>query len=370
MNNNPIRVLNIMPGIMDLAGAETMLMNYYRHFDREKVQMDFLCIGEQIGAYDHEIQRMGGRIYHIAPLHKNILKYMEAINYILKNNSYGIVHVHQDCLGFIPLLLARYNNIPCRVAHSHSTQHRGSNSFKNIMLNTFRKLIPMVATDYMACSMAAGKWMFGQRKFTVMYNAIDLETFSYNGQERNKVRSEYVVDEDALLIGQVGRFCKVKNQIFTLEILKTMLYQMPNVKLMLVGMGPEEENIRKYILENKLMDYVIVVPPHKDIFAFYSAFDVLLIPSLYEGLTLVAVEAQSCSLPCVISDTISSEVCVTDIVTTVSLDDEINHWIKAICKIVKTSRESKTLQVSKAGYSIANETIKLQNFYVEHSKEV
>lgn len=230
------RILYVNGGLMNRGGIESFMMNYYRHFDRTKIQIDFAVHdagGE--GYYDMEIESMGGRIFHLPKKSTHPFTYFRAVKRLIRKGGYKIVHTHMDAMGAWVLKAAMKCGVPVRIAHSHNTQHLTNNPVKLLFLERARKAINKYATIRMACSDAAGKWLFGNKPFTVIRNAIDVGKFAFNPAIRKEVRKEFGISDDEFLIGHVGRFDHQKNHLFLISAFSDFLKEQPKSRLMLVG---------------------------------------------------------------------------------------------------------------------------------------
>ncbi len=358
-----IRILQCV-NIMDRAGLETMLMNYYRNIDRSKVQFDFLVHRPYRGAYDDEIEALGGKIYHAPRLYpQNYSRYFKWMKEFFEEHpEYSIVHSHIDAMSFFPLLAAKKAGIPVRISHSHSSKL--DRDFKLPIKWFALKKVPKVANYYMACGDMAGKFMYENRKFTIVRNAIDLDRFSYSEDVRVKLRDELGL-ENKIVIGHVGRFCYIKNQLFLLDILSKLNEEKDDFHLVLVGKGEDEDKIRERIVEKKLSKQVTILTDRSDVNELYNMMDVFVMPSLFEGLPVVGVEAQANGLPCVMSESISKEILLTSCIEQVSLNEEIDKWSKTVFLKSHQCRNENALQeLCGAGYDIKEEACRLQDIYV------
>lgn len=357
-----IRILQSV-NIMDRAGLETMLMNYYRKIDRTKVQFDFLTHRSGRGAYDDEIEAMGGRIYHAPRLYpKNYLAYYRYMKRLfLEHPEYSIVHSHIDAMSAFPLLAAKLSNIPHRIAHSHTTKL--DKDLKLPIKFTALKCIPSIANTYCACGEVAGRFMFPSQEFRMIRNAIDLQDFRFDPEIRDHLRVE-LGWENKLIIGHVGRFCYIKNQLFLLDILKTLLEQNCSYHLVLIGFGEDEQKIRAKIEALGLEENVSILIDRPDVNSFYQVMDVFVMPSFFEGLPMVAVEAQANGLPCIFSDKISKEVLLSDNAKMLSLNSGAESWAEAILETEIVRNPHSVIQLQKKGYDVDLEARKLQEWYM------
>lgn len=362
-----IRVLQIVT-YMGRGGLETMLMNYYRHMDRSKIQFDFLVHRDFEADYDKEIQSLGGRIYHISRLIPWSKSYrMELKHFFGEHPEYKIVHVHQDCLSAVALQCAEECGVPVRIAHSHTSCQ--DKNLKYLIKRHYMKKIPDYATDFFACSKMAGDWMFGGHPFRIFYNAVDVDEYVYSPAVANTIRKKFNLD-GCFVIGHVGRFSPEKNHIFLIEIFSECVKINSNVRLLLVGDGIEKKQIQEKICNLKLHDKVIFTGIRSDVNELLQAMDVFVFPSLYEGLPVTLVEAQASGLPCIISDRISKECIVTNgLVTSKQLDESPAEWAKCILQQIRKPRESHIEDIKAAGYDICFAAKWLEEFYFQKQEE-
>lgn len=360
-----VRILYVNGGLMNRGGIESYMMNYYRYFDRDKIQIDFVVHDAGgYGYYDEEIKGMRGRIFVLPQKSKHPLSYSRKLKRILIEGNYKIIHTHMDAMGAWVLKVAKVCGIPVRIAHSHNTKHLTSNPIKLFFLEQARKNINKYATCRMACSEMAGKWLFGNQTFHVIRNAIDIDKFKFNKDVREQIRVKYNIGND-FLIGHVGRFDVQKNHSFLIDIFAKVHHVMPNCKLMLIGEGYLKDNILQKINELCLQDHVILTGTREDVNSFYNAFDLFVLPSLFEGLPVVAVENQINGCPALLSSTITTETQISPDVKFIGLQEEL--WVKEIVRNIRTykvPREGAKFNLYMSNYNIQNEAKKLQNIYV------
>lgn len=357
-----IRVLHIVT-YMDRGGLETMLMNYYRHIDRDKVQFDFLVHRDFEADYDKEILSLGGRIYRTSRLIPWSSKYKNNLRSFFKNHpEYKIVHVHQNCLSSVALQCTKECGVPVRIAHSHISYEK---DIKYPIKLYYKAKIPKFATDMFACSELAGRWMFGNNKFTVLPNAIDINEYVYLKDVSDKVRRDLNIN-DEIVIGHVGRFHPQKNHSFLIDIFSEIVKQNSNVKLLLVGDGDGKKEIEAKVKRLGIQDKVIFTGVRDDVNRLLQAMDVFLFPSLYEGLGIVAIEAQASGLPCVISNSVPKDCDITSgLVKFISLSDLPADWASVVLKQSKIIRTNRSDEIISAGYDIFSTAKNLENFYLE-----
>lgn len=356
-----VRVLQVVTK-MDRGGLETMLMNYYRNIDRNKVQFDFLLHREEKGSYDDEILSLGGRIYHVPRLNPLNPGYYRALNGFFSNHKYDIVHSHLDCTNSFPLRAAKKAGVSCRIVHAHSTKL--DFDYKLPVRAVSKYLAPYYATECFACGEAAGEWAFPGKKFVVMRNAIEVEKYLPNRSVRQRVREEFCISSE-FVVGHVGRFDHAKNHWFLLKVFSELKKVEPKSKLMLVGCGDRFCEIKDEASRLGLMDDVIFTGVRSDVDELMQAMDVFVMPSLYEGFPVVMVEAQASGLPCVISDKVPIEsAIIKDSVSSVPLSSGIDVWVDSILKAKEFDRTSHFDELSDKGFEIKKAAAWLASFYL------
>lgn len=306
---NPIRVAQIV-GKMNGGGVEAVVMNYYRHIDKSKVQLDFLIDSDSTLVPREEIESLGGRVFEIPP-YQHVIEYQRELQRIFKQEGWKIVHSHINALSVFPLRAAAKAGVPVRIAHSHSTSGKGEYA-KNALKAVLKTQSNRYPTHRFACSRFAGEWLFGKdANFEVVYNAIDLNSFRFNVEAREQARADLGLVGGQFVIGHVGRFMAQKNHPFLIDVFAEVAKRRDDVVLLLVGTGETEASVKSLVDERGLTDRVMFLGQRSDVNRLYQAFDAFVLPSLYEGLGLVGVEAQVSGLPCLLSDAITREVDVT-----------------------------------------------------------
>lgn len=357
-----MRVLQVVT-YMGRGGLETMLMNYYRHIDREKVQFDFLVHRDEPADYDAEIEALGGKIYRLPRLVPWSKGYKSALNtFFDEHPEYKVVHVHQDCLSSVILKAVAEHGVPARIAHSHSANQ--DKNFKYPIKLWYKRNIPRYATRLFACGEGAGDWMFGGADYEIIRNAIDVALYTFDSSKRSNVRERLGLSSE-LVIGHVGRFSPAKNHTFLLDIFAALLRKEDNAVLLLVGGGDGMDEIRRKAECLGISDKLRFLGVRSDVADIMQAMDVFAFPSLYEGLPLTLVEAQSSGLPCLISDRIPPDCILTDgLMHTMSLDSSADEWADALLALRSVAREDHSAEVAAHGFDIKTEAKKLQEFYI------
>lgn len=368
---NQIRVLHVTT-VLKAAGIESFIMNVYRHIDREKVQFDFMVMRDEEEFYDQEIKALGGVKHTIQAHAKNIfvkvIKESRALYQFLKKHPYDIVQVHYTTpLRAFYLLAAKKAGVKVRIYHSHSAEVSGKHLTKRIVYQCLRNKIKKWATDYFACSKVAAEWMFPKSLLDsgaakVIYNGINIERFRYNEASRAEIRRAYGLDNRFVMI-HTGRFLEQKNHAFILKVFEEVKKQCADAKLLLLGTGDLFEEIKKKAEDARLTEDVIFMGVRSDVERYLSAADCYIMPSLYEGLPVAAVEAECAGLPCVFSTNITQEAALTDRVTFLDLDQPIGDWSEAVLKCRHMPKTDCSSDIRAHGYDIQSVADELQRFY-------
>lgn len=371
--DKPIRVLHVI-GIMNRGGAETMIMNLYRHIDRSKVQFDFVENSSEPAIFDEEIISLGGRIYRCPHYNgKNHFTYVKWWNEFFQAHSkeYPIVHGHLGSTAAIYLAIAKKYGV-YTIAHSHSagTDHSMKSYLYRIMSHNTRN----VADYFFACSEAAGLDRFGRKvtsgtHYAVLNNAIEVDKFSYNPDVRQSVRRELGYEPNQIVVGHIGRYTKEKNHAFVLEIFSELKKLNADAKLLMIGDGPLHAQIMKIADQSQNATDIRFMGVRSDIGRLLQAIDIFVLPSLYEGLGIVAIEAQTAGVPCCVSDSVPKEAGVTSLLQRRPLRDGALAWAKWILSRKDEPRHDTTAEIRQAGYDIRTTTLWLQHFYEDAAKK-
>lgn len=359
----PIRVLQVVTH-MERGGLESMLMNYYKHVDRERVQFDFLVHRQERAAFDDEIESLGGRIYRLPRLVPWSKSYLSALNRFFEEHpEYKVVHVHQDCLSSVILKVAAQHNVPVRIAHSHNANQ--DRNLKYPIKLWYRRSIPQYATNLFACGKDAGDWMFSGAPYQIINNAIDVAAYSYDPEKRIEMRQKLGL-ENELIVGHVGRFNPQKNHPLLLDIFAALLKKEPNAVLLLAGGGEDMPKIQAKAQALGVAEHVRFLGVRSDVADLMQAMDVFVFPSLYEGLPVTMVEAQTAGLPCIISDKVPSECILTEgLVDVMPLSASPSAWAEKILAKRAIPRTDRRAEIAAHGFDITTEVVKLQEFYLK-----
>lgn len=361
-----IKVLHIVT-YMGCGGLETMIMNYYRHIDRSKVQFDFIVHRNFEAFYDKEILELGGKIYRFPKLNPFSRDYLNKLDsFFAEHKEYRIVHSHLDCMAGIPLKAAKKYGVPVRIAHAHNSNQ--TKDKKYLLKLIYKKNIAKYSTYLFACSRAAGNWMFGKEQFTVLNNAIDAHKYCYNKEIADKQKSDLNVQNN-LLVGHVGRFAPQKNHDFIIDIFAEILKKQTKSKLILVGDGELKNSIKDKAERLGISENIIFAGTRSDVPEILQAMDVFLFPSKFEGLGIAVIEAQAAGLPCIISDKVPIECKKTDLVEQLSLEASAKEWADAVINAAKMPRKNTIDEIKSAGFDICENAKQLEKFYLNAVKE-
>ena len=345
-------------------GVESVIMNYYRHLDHSRVQFDFICDEDSTRIPYDEIKKLGGRVF-LVPKYQNLPKYLKALEKLFKENQYRIVHSNINTLSVFPLYAAKKAGVPIRISHSHSTSNPKEWK-RNLIKNILRPFSKRYATDYFACSELAGRYLFGNKAFDqgevkIIHNAIDVEKFKFDEVARKKLRKEFGIKDSTVVIGHVGRFVQQKNHAFLVDVFKEYHKKNPDSKLLLVGSGPLEDEIKKKVEKLDLKDSVLFLGQRDDINKLYSVMDIFCLPSLYEGLPVVGVESQAAGLPIIFSNGVSHEAIISKNAKIVPTQ-ETGAYIKKMDEITQENKQRALASINE-NMSIKNEAPKLEAIY-------
>lgn len=350
------RVLQVI-GSLGYAGVEAVVMNYYRHIQKEQLQFDFITCSPTPERYDDEIEQLGGRIFRLPSRSRRPLEYMKSLCGVIRENNYQIVHIHQNSASMVmDGIVARLCCVPVVIGHSHNTRC-------NVLWQhyLFRPFVNLLFKHRWACTVEAGKWVFGDREVKILRNGIDTQRFRFNEKIRTNIRKQLGLT-DELLIGFVGRLHAQKNPYRLLEIFAEVLKKQNNAHLLIVGDGEEREGMLQTCRELNILPYVHFVGQVTNVHEMMMAMDVFLFPSVFEGLGLVAIEAQATDLPCVVSENVPAPD-LTGKLSVCQLGDDNETWVKTILNHASGNRCDTGHSIRKGGYDIVHEAIGLEEEY-------
>ena len=365
----PIRVLHVVR-YLEQGGIQNLLMNLYRDIDRNEVQFDFLVCGK--GVFDDEIRQLGGKIFYMPYLtevgqieYKNNL-----IEFFKEHKEYKIVHSHMNQVSGIVLEAAHLAGVPARIAHSHTTGNK-NNVIAKIYKKYLQHKINKNATNLIACSEEAAQWLFTKRakETLIINNGINLDKFKFSQENRNIMRKTLNLTDDTIVIGNVGRFSKVKNHVFMIEIFKDFR-KVFNSKLLLIGEGELKEKIIEMAKQYNILQDIIFKVEKEHVENYYNVMDIYICPSLYEGIPLSLIEAQTNGIPIIASNTIDSRVKITSNFCFESLSAPNSIWIDEMKELLDIGRKDNVIDVKKHGYDIKEQTLRLEDLYSKIYKDI
>lgn len=353
------------------GGVEAFVMNYFRELALQGICFDFICMYDRI-AFEDEIRQLGGTVYYVPNVKRNYFGYIHSLKKIIREGHYTAVHVNMlSAANITPLRIAAERNSVKVIAHCHNSSVPGT--LRRRMDDWNRPKIPKYADLFFACGEKAGRWMFGDDNFNsgkvqIIRNAIDVEKYSFSLENRKRVRAEFGLT-DQFVIGHVGRFEVQKNHEGLIDIFAETMKKIPDAVLLLVGDGVLKSQIQEKAEKAGILDRIIFAGVRKDVAEILSAMDLFLFPSLFEGLPFTLVEAQANGLPCVISDTITSEsVIFSDSVKKAALGAKPGIWADEILKLKGFQRRYQEVirtGLEQAHFDIKKEADRLKLFYQE-----
>lgn len=364
MRDRRISILVIVNAVFGYDGISNVATNYYKYQDKTQVRMDMVTINPIPEVLRLEIEKDGNHSFVIAGRNRNPVMYILSLASIIKKNRYDIVYVHGNSATMaVELFAAVLGGCKVRVAHSHNTQcdHQ---KIHRLLMPVFSRLY----TDCCACSVEAGQFLFGKKKCYVVNNGLYLPKYMFNQKIRDLIREKYNLD-DKIVIGHIGRFAYQKNQEFLVEVLKATIEKGYNTALLLVGGGEMVDEIKQKVREADLEDRTVFYGTTDRVNEVVQAMDCFVFPSRFEGLGIVALEAQASGLACVASEQVPKKMKVVEQTSFLSLDDQMDTWVNTIMKSVilpnervKSIDEVKTL-FENAGYDIEMNCTDMLSFY-------
>ncbi len=359
--------------IMNRGGQETLWMNVFRKIDRDKLSFDFLVSLKEKGDYDEEIESLGGKVIyagdnpHSGKFSRYWGEYKLNKAFFKSHPEYDTYHIN-TCHAFdafIRVLSARRGGAKRIIVHSHNTSapHVGLHKI-------FKPLLRLLKFEAMACSDDAGRWMFGKKwvkkdKVKIVRNGIDATTYLFDEELRRKKRAELNIDESTKLIGHIGRFNYQKNHTFLIDVFESVCKKEPNTRLVLVGRGELEDEIKRKVESKNLSDKVLFLGIRSDVNELLMAMDVFLFPSLFEGLSVVMIEAQATNINIVCSSSLTKDTYLNDNIVDISLEESSDKWAETVIENFTTNRAFSIENIQKAGYDISSTARDIERFYLQ-----
>ncbi|WP_080803508.1 glycosyltransferase [Arabiibacter massiliensis] len=354
-------------GKMNSGGKKTLAMQYFLNFNPAEVEVHFICDADSNAIPEDEIRRHGGFV-HMVPPYQNIVKNMVDMRELFARERFDVLHAYNSTMNLFPLRAAKQAGISVRISESLSMAHEREP--KTYLKHILRKFAKRYATHYVSCGEDCGRWQFGDALFDAGYvdvfkTAIDSAKNSFDEGLRARTRAELGAADDELLVGFVGRFVVQKNPMFMLETAKELVDLNSKVRLLLIGDGELRDEMLAYVDANGFSDHVLYLGRREDIVGFYQAMDCLLLPSLYEGLPVVGLEAQCAGLDVFFSTEVTPEAAFCELGHFLSLADGAKKWAEKISVVLENhrNRTSRSKDCVNAGFDSRGEAKRLAVYY-------
>ena len=352
-------------GLGKKEGISTIILDYFSRFDKDKFDIDIIASGSYSYDLVVEFQNAGINIRCLPSRKASVRKYIIAFYKLFKLQHYDVLYIHGSSeIMSIELVIAKLAGCKVRIAHSHNTtcDHKKADKI-------LRPLFYILYTDAFACGQEAGKWLFGARPYQLIKNGRDIKEYKFDELKRAALRRQLEVHNEDLLIGHVGNFNRQKNQEYLINVFAELLQLNPNSWLYLMGDGKNKQKCMELADKLRISNRVIFTGSITNVPDMLQAMDVMVLPSLHEGLPLVVVEWQMSGLPCLVSDTVTNECVFTDLVYFMSLEEEYLKWANRIITLGKTDRLTNSKiaidNAIEAGFDIELEASRLQEFFIE-----
>lgn len=359
-----IKVL-LVAASLRIGGAEKVAADIGLRVDPEKYIVHYVVFGDEIGAYEPELEAHGCKIFHLPPPSDSYRAYLSGLKRLIRTYHYDVIHAHTMFNIGWAMLAGKLYGVPVRVSHAHSALEERRSMKVRMYEMAMRFLILSCATDYIACGVKAGQRLYGRKVFekkgTLILNGIDTQGFAFDAQRRNAFRRELGLD-DRFIIGHAGHLAAVKNQLFLLGLMPEILKRQPKAYLLLLGEGEDRPVLEQKIHELHLENHVRMTGNVRNVPDYLNAMDVFAFPSLYEGMPLSIIEVQSNGLPCVISDQVPKDVFLTDLLRPLPLNYQ-SAWVDAICGMKRESPEKYAVQMRQSGFDVGTAMHKVYTIY-------
>lgn len=367
-----IKVAYIL-GKLHSGGKKSLVMEYYRHMDTDKVRVDFICDSDSNSIPEEEINVLGGKVYRVTP-YEHIFQNMREMKQIFEKEKYDVVHAWNSMMNLFPLIVAKQAGVKVRINESLSMANK--HEMKTIIKYALRPFSSIAANYYMSCGVDSGVFQFGRKAYdegmiAIFKTVINTEAYAYNPELRDITRQKFGW-EDKHIYGFIGRYMPQKNPMFLIDVFNEIQKIDSKAHLILIGFGGMEKTMMDKVAAFGISEKVENLGRREDIKQFYNAFDCFLLPSLYEGLPVVGLESQSCGLPVFFSTEITPEAKACEMASFISLKTPVLEWARQIVEIVEQNapvRKSYAAEVAQAGFDSKSEALRLQKFYFDAIKE-
>ena len=364
---NTYKVLHII-GKGDVGGITSVVYNYAKFIDKSKIQFDIACVtNDKIGEYGNKFKALGCNVYKLPFKSESYKKYKQELTKLIITNKYDAIHSHAGTDAYLTLKVAKKLKVPQRIIHTHSS-FQTSNLNIVIRKLTGKLLNPIFANTFIACGKLAGEKTFGKsflykKDSFILPNAVDTNTYYFDKNKRNELRKKLNLT-NKYVVGFAGRLAFPKNALYAVKLMQEIHNKIPNASLLIAGDGEDKKTLEAYISNWDMSNYVKILGFYNDMKSLYQAFDILIMPSKYEGFPLVAAEAMSCGLPIVLSSSITNELNFGSQVYYINLKDR-DKWVDKICNLNNfNQRENTQHELKSNGYDIKDVVCKLENIYL------
>lgn len=322
-------------GLSSRQGISTVLFDYFSRIDKSQFKVDYLVDGEYSEELVNEYKTGGIGIQYLPSRKKNTLSFYRELFKIIKKNKYSVFYINgSSAIMGLDLTIAKIAGCKVRIAHSHNTKCDHEKADRLL-----RPLFNKSYTHAIACGKDAGEWLFSGRSYEILHNGRSVEKYRFNELTRNEMRREFNLKDSTIAIGHVGYFCEQKNQKYLVDVITALKDE--DVELFFIGEGETLDEVRRYASEQQMEDRIHFTGALPNVSDYLQMMDAMALPSLFEGLPLVAVEWQIAGLPCLISDKVTEECACTDLVRFASIKDEPEIWGRKIVEMAKTNREAR-----------------------------
>ena len=350
---------------LNRAGTEVFMMSVFRKIDHSRFQVDFLIYNQTETDYTREVEAAGCKVWRVPSRRESPWGWYRSLNKFFKlhANEYTAIHYNGNGLTAIaPIIFAYKYGIPIRICHAHNSSSAG---FHNRLLHyLLRGTAKRLTTHHFACSSLAAKWFYRNSPAIIIRNGIDTKRFAFNPQVREEVRKELQIQPSTTVIGHVGRFVVEKNHTFLLDIFAEYLRLNTDAILMLIGIGPLMEDMKQKAENLGIAGKVLMMGERSDVPHLLQAMDLFLMPSTFEGQPFVLIEAQCSGLPCLVSDVINNDICLTNNIKTLPLSKQSSAWAEEIKSILNHyNRKNEQETIESRGYSIRTTIDYLEKVY-------
>lgn len=361
-----VKVLVICTGGLKYDGITNVILSYLENMSKKKIKIFVVRMGNVDSKIEERIKKANCQMVDLPDRRTHTIRYFLSLIKELRKNHIDVMHVHGNSATLtIEMLAGKLAGIKKRIAHSHNTKCDQVKADK-IMRPLFYRLY----TEAAACGEAAGRWLFPNRQFVLLKNGRDVTRYDYNLKKRTDIRSEMGWDSKVVL-GHVGAFVEQKNHVFLIQVMEKLVQNNPNVRLQLIGDGPLKGDIEQLVSKKKLDKYIYFHGNVDNVQDLIQGMDMMILPSLFEGVPLVMIEWQIAGLPILAADTVSKEAAVTELVTFYPLEKGSQAWADKIEEIisVRTPRKSYAEQVCLAGFDICQNVKRLEEMYIGEQNE-